>query len=346
MSSHETVPELEVISDLAPMWVTQSHASQLAEVRRAAAALKERMADEPPVVAVRTLERYTIGYPVRYGFWGMALVPTPFTILCHRALLVQFRQRGALRTLLFNPSDETAVPRVPFVARQPVMRRVGYKLHGPLAPHLAAEGLSPDAIDYVAFDHFHFQDLRGVVGAGGRFPRARLLAQRREWEQWDDLHPLHRAFAVPDAKRGVDMSGVALIDDDLRLGDGVYLVRTPGHTAGNQTLFFKTDTGVWGVSENGICADNWSPHASRIRGVARRVGYHGLEVLPNMNTPESTASQYASMVLERSVVDPARGDADFLQMFPSFEVTRSWWTPGIDAYSHVEVRFGELARAT
>ena len=55
----------------------------------------------------------------------------------------------------------------------------------------------------------------------------------------------------------------------------------------------------------GRCRDK-APHVSRIRGVATRVAQHGLEVLPNMNTPESTADQYLSMVLERGVVDQAQ----------------------------------------
>ncbi|HZF55595.1 MAG TPA: hypothetical protein VE093_43575 [Polyangiaceae bacterium] len=351
---HAAAPELEVIPDVAAAWAAQGHTARISAMRRAAQALKERFASEPPVVSVRTFERYTIAYPVRFGFWGTAMVPIPFAIIRNRSVLVQFRQRGDLRTLIFNPSDETAVPRVPFVVRQReqkgVFGRMMFALHGPLEPKLEEAGIAPEAVDYVACDHFHFQDLSRLVNAAGgeaaRFPRAKLLAQRREWDQWDDLHPIHQAFAVPDAKRDVDRSCVALLDADLRLGDGVMLVRTPGHTAGNQTLFFKTDTGVWGISENGICADNWSPRASRIPGVARRTEQHGLEVLPNMNTPESTADQYLSMVLERGVADRARGSDGFVQMFASFEVTPSWLTPGLHAHAHREVTFGELVRST
>jgi hypothetical protein len=348
---HATAPELEVITDVAPAWVVRGHSLQLEAMRNAAKALRERFASEPPVVSVRTFDRYTFGYPVRYGFWGMALAASPYTLIRGRTVMVQFRQAGALRTLLFNPSDEQAVKLAPFMVRQMQQKgplgRMMLDLHGPLEPKLAEAGVAPESVDYVAFDHFHLQDLRGLVspheGRPARFPRARLLAQRREWDQWDDLHPLHQAFAVPGAKEGIDPAGVVLHDIDARLGDGVMLVRTPGHTSGNQSLFFKTDTGIWGVSENGVSADNWSPQASRIRGVRGRVGLHGLEVLPNMNTPESTADQYLSMIFERSVVDPARG-GDFLQMYPSFEVTHSWLTPGIRAYMHGELRFGEVAR--
>ena len=56
-------------------------------------------------------------------------------------------------------------------------------------------------------------------------------------------------------------------DGDLALGDGVLLVRTPGHTSGNQTLFLNTAEGVWGVSENGTCADNWTPATVKSAGI-------------------------------------------------------------------------------
>ncbi len=343
-------PELEVVHDVDGAWSVRGHDAQLKAIRRAALALKERFASEPPVVSVRTFERYTLSYPVRYGFWGMAMVPVPFTVIRNRSVVVQFRQHGRLRTLVFNPTVETAIPQVPFVARQ--IERKGVfglamlHLHGPLEPELARAGLPPEEVDYVAYDHFHFQDLHRVVGSGGgpaRFPRARLLAQRREWEQWDDLHPIHQAFAVPQARRGLEESGIVFLNEDVRLGDGVMLVRTPGHTQGNQTLFFKTSTGVWGISENGICADNWAPRASRIRGVASRVTQHGLEVLPNMNTPESTTDQYLSMVLEKNVVDPSPINGDFPRMFASFEVTPSRFTPGMDAHRFGGVRFGWVA---
>jgi hypothetical protein len=84
-----------------------------------------------------------------------------------------------------------------------------------LEPKLAEAGVPLEEVDYLADDHFHFQDLRGLMGAASghpaRFPRTRLLAQRREWDQWDDLHPIHQGFAVPDVKRGVNGSRVILV---------------------------------------------------------------------------------------------------------------------------------------
>jgi hypothetical protein len=49
----------------------------------------------------------------------------------------------------------------------------------------------------------------------------------------------------------------------------------------------------------------------------------------NSNTPELAAEQYSSMLLERAIVDPARENPEFCQMFPSSEVTWSALAPHI-----------------
>src|SRR5262249_12444715 len=182
-----------------------------------------------------------------------------------------------LKNLLFNPTDVVAARQAPYFARLVQrFRRVEpllAKRMEPVPERLRAMGLSPEDIDYVAFDHFHTQDLRGLLGTrdGQRkplYPNAVLLAPQKEWDDWDDLHPLQIAFFVRDGKTGVRDDRIAFFTDDRALGDGVMLLRTPGHTSGNQTLFLNTENGVWGISENGTCADNWSPLESKIPGLA------------------------------------------------------------------------------
>jgi hypothetical protein len=197
-----------------------------------------------------------------------------------------------------------------------------------LESQLFSLGLEPEAIDYVAFDHFHTQDLRPLLGTkdgayAPRFPNAKLLAPRSEWNDWDDLHPMQRAWFVANGKDGVRSERVVLTDHSLWLGEGVLLVRTPGHTSGNQTLFLNTADGVWGCSENGTCADNWSPLESRMKGLAQLCRRQDLDVVINSNTPELGADQYTSMILERTLVDRVSRAPAFCQMFPSSEVTPS-----------------------
>jgi hypothetical protein len=349
--------ELIALRDFDAAWKVSGHGPKLKAVRKAAEALRERFAFGPRVLSVRSLPISTLGYPTKYAFWGAPLSPAPYVIMTHRALLVQFLQRGELKTLLFNPTDDLAARQTPFFRR--MIAQVGdyvafhvlAKRFDPLEHQLAALGVTPEMIDYVAFDHFHTQDLRSLLGTKddtkkARFPRARLLAPVVEWDDWDDLHPMQRAWFVVDGKRGVRTENVVLSDGDLELGDGVALLRTPGHTSGNQTLFMVTPDGVWGCSENGTSADNWTPHESKILGLARLCRLQDLDVVLNANTPELGATQYTSMVLEKTLVDRVNRAPGFVQMFPSSEVTPSPFAPGLSpTIVHGGLVYGEVTRA-
>lgn len=349
--------ELIRIRELEAARAIRSHGARLRAMRHGAEELRERFADGPRVVSVRTLPVTTLAYPTKYAFWSAAYSPAPYVILSHRALLVQFLQRGELKTLLFNPTDDVAARATPFFARmiEQVGDYVAFRLLStpsrPLEQQLAEHGLSPESIDYVAFDHFHTQDLRPLLGTDdgeymARFPRAKLLAQRTEWEDWDDLHPMQRAWYVADGKRGVATERVALTSGDLELGDGVLLVSTPGHTSGNQTLFFNTSDGVWGSSENGTCADSWSPLESRIKGLAALCRRQDLDLVLNANTPELGAEQYTSMSVERALVDRVARAPGFCQMFPSSEITPSALAPGLKpTIAHRRIEYGAVALA-
>lgn len=349
------IPGPERITELDKAWSEAHHGAQLRAVRHAAEQLRERFATGPRCISVRTMPLTTLAYPTRYAFWAAAFAPAPFVTMTHRCVLVQFFQQGELRNLLFNPTDVEGARATPFFAR--MIEQLGHKLSDlvakrfePLEQQLARHGLAPEDIDYVAFDHFHTQDLRGLLGTADgsrppRFPNAKLLAPRNEWEDWDDLHPFQRAWFVRDGKLGVRTENLVLTGGDLALGDGVMLLRTPGHTSGNQTLFMNTDSGVWGISENGTCADNWSPLESRIKGLAYMCKKQDLDVVLNANTPEGGAVQYTSMVLERTLVDRVRRAPAFVQMFPSSEVTPSLLAPGLSpTLIHRAITHGEVAR--
>jgi hypothetical protein len=350
-------PELERIGDLDEARRVRGHGARLRAIRKGAEAVRERVRHGPRVVALRTLPITTVAYPTKYAFWSAAYSPAPYVIMTHRALLVQFLQRGELKNLLFNPTDDIASRKTPFFAR--MIEQVGdyvafhllAKRFESLETQLQALGLAPDDIDYVAFDHFHTQDLRTLLGTNDhqhpvRFPNATLLAPRTEWEDWDDLHPMQRAWFIVDGKQNVDTERVVLTDADLLLGDGVALLRTPGHTSGNQTLFMNTSDGVWGCSENGTCADNWSPLESRIKGLAALCRRQDLDIVINANTPELGAEQYTSMILERTIVDRVNRAPSFCQMFPSSEVTPSPLAPGLKpTIVHGSLTYGDVARA-
>jgi glyoxylase-like metal-dependent hydrolase (beta-lactamase superfamily II) len=346
---------LERIPDLDEAWSVTRHGPQLRAVRRIAERLRDRFVSGPRCVSVRTMPLSTLAYPTRYAFWSAAFAPAPFVVMTHRCVLVQFLRKGELKNLLFNPTDIEGAKATPFLAR--FIETLGTRMSDIVAgkfdtleSQLARLGVMPEDIDYVAFDHFHTQDLRGLMGTedgarAPRFPNAKLLAPKSEWDDWDDLHPFQKAWFVRDGKLGVRMENVILTAGDLSLGDGAMLLRTPGHTAGNQTLFMNTESGVWGISENGTCADNWSPLESRIKGLSFLCKKQDLDVVLNSNTPEFGALQYTSMIMERTIVDRVRRAPAFVQMFPSSEVTPSMISPGLTpSLLHRAITHGEVAR--
>jgi glyoxylase-like metal-dependent hydrolase (beta-lactamase superfamily II) len=318
-----------------------SHGAGLRQdaVERAGRSLGDRLREGPKVVSVRTLPTTAAPYPIRFAFNGAvpALAPGALLTLKNRSLLLQVRTRDGLKNILFNPTDGPANRATPFYTRlaagtPALLRRLLEPAPNRCAEQLAQLGLSCADIDVIAFDHFHTQDLRPLLGTSGlaaRFPNALLLAPRVEWEDWDHLPMLQRAWFVPDGKQGISAERIVLTENDLQLGEGALLLRTPGHTTGNQTLFVHGDDGVFGCSENGTCADNWSPHQSRLPGMRSAAKLLGIEVVLNANTPELAAEQYTSMLLERAMVDRVPSNGAFYQMFPSSEVTRSLLAPYI-----------------
>jgi hypothetical protein len=341
------------LSDLDSAWHTRGHGHRLRAVRYAAESLREKFVSGPRVVAVRTLPLSKLAYPTKYAFYSAAISPIPLVTMHHKCVLVQFMQEGELKNLLFNPTDVEGAKTAPFFAR--LIEQFGERLttliqgnSTPLEEQLSAHGLGFADIDYIAFDHFHTQDLRRQLGTQdlpARFPNATLLAPEVEWHDWDDLHPLQRAWFVDQGKRGVRTEKIAFTSQDLALGDGVMLLRTPGHTSGNQTLFLHTETGVWGISENGTSADNWSPFDSKIPGLAATCRKQDLDVILNSNTPESAGDQYTSMILERTIVDRVRRAPVFVQMFPSSEILPTALAPGLSpTLRHKGITSGDVVR--
>jgi len=346
------LPWVRKLHDLDGAWSSGTVGSRQRAVERAGRELGDTLRSGPKVVSVRTLPTSEAPYPVRFAFNGTVpvLAPGALLIMQNRSLLVQVRTEDGLKNVLFNPTDGPANAATPFYARlvektPELLRRPFQPKPNRCAEQLAELGLSAADIDVIAFDHFHTQDLRPLLGSEGlraRFPNARLLAPRVEWNDWDDLPMMQRAWFVPDGKRGVPLDHVVFTDHDLSLGEGLVLLRTPGHTTGNQTLFVHTDRGVYGTSENGTCADNWSPHASRLPGMKRAARLLDLDVVLNANTPELAAEQYTSMLLERAVVDRVPDAPEFFQMFPSSEVLHRWIAP------HVKptLSFGQVTSGT
>lgn len=329
------IPWIRKLHALDEAWATGSTAARERAVADGARQLGDALREQGQVVSIRTLPTSDAPYPVRFAFNGAVM--GAMLMIRNRSLLVQVKADGETRNILFNPTDGPANQATPYYEK--LAARIPEAIRRPLMPgpnrcaeQLAELGLRCEDIDVIAFDHFHTQDVRPLLGGDGhsaRFPNAYLLAPRQEWFDWDDLPQMQRAWFVPNGKRGVPMERVILTENDLWLGNGALLMRTPGHTTGNQTLFVNGADGVFGTCENGTCADSWTPRASRIAGLRKYAEYMDLDVIINANTPELCATQYISMMLERSLVDRVKDRPEFVQMFPSSEITVSLLAPHI-----------------
>jgi hypothetical protein len=335
-----------------------------AAIREAAAEFRARFAtEENRVSAVRTVDIASAGYPVKFAFGGAARGANPYINIINRLQVIQFEDaEGRLRTLAYEPTVPEGPAEAPFYQQQ--IERLGEfisykvlaKIWNSVEGALAKAGVAPEDVDFISFDHLHVQDVRFVLGTTEPiegesaprpplFPNAKLLTQRKEWDTFKSLHPMQWAWYVGDGIKDVPEDNVVLLDGDVELGKGVALVATPGHTDGNHSLCINTPEGVWVSSENGVAADSWHPHLSKIPGVRRNAEFFGREVILNSNTLEDSIDQYDSMIKEKALADPNRRDPRFLNVFPSSEMAswrRQW--PVVPTFVYGGINYGTVVR--
>jgi hypothetical protein len=334
-----------------------SSSRRLERIRALAPAFKQDFLRAGPATAVRTLPVARAPYLVSYAFNRACTLPFKYLLFQNRALLVQFKQRGELKNLLFNPTIPERSATAPFFAQVakrfhmpgPVQRAI-VREGPPLPEQLSKLGVRAEQIDYLAFDHQHVQDLRPYLGTANQpsmYPNARVLVQRADWEASVQPHPLQKTWWVAQSTEGASTANLVVLDGDYQLGDGVALLYTPGHTWGNQSLFFRApDSGCYTVSENGICMDAYAPLHSKISGLTAHARASGEEVIMNANTLEGALDQYNSMIKERLLADPYKADPNFVQHYSSSELVHTAMAPGLrPTHSIGEVNEGELSSA-
>ena len=117
----------------------------------------------------------------------------------------------------------------------------GYE--GPwIVPALRTAGFDPATVDVVAMSHLHFDHAGGLLAAdGGRaFPRARIVAQRAEWEIALGANPrLVASYVQPELELVRDWGAQAWADGERELVPGVSVVPTGGHSAGHQAVVVR-----------------------------------------------------------------------------------------------------------
>ncbi|WP_433891063.1 MBL fold metallo-hydrolase [Streptomyces sp. CA-111067] len=126
---------------------------------------------------------------------------------------------------------------------------------GGLPAALAAEGLTPAAIDTVVFTHLHHDHVgwtsdvapspgvpAGTVARGLTFPVARHLVTEAEWQHWTAApgFPGPDDAAVLQPLREV----VEFVADGDEIAPGVRVLATPGHTPGHISLSVTDPAGA------------------------------------------------------------------------------------------------------
>jgi len=111
----------------------------------------------------------------------------------------------------------------------------------------AAAGLSPDDIDIVVASHLHFDHVGGFTKFGKdgsivpRFPKAKYIAHRAEWEDATHPHERNRASYLQENFVPLKDAGVlTLVDDAAEIIPGVRYRRSGGHTANHQVVVIES----------------------------------------------------------------------------------------------------------
>ncbi len=112
----------------------------------------------------------------------------------------------------------------------------------PIVPALRKAGFDPETVDVVAMSHLHFDHAGGLLLADGSkaFPRARIVAQRQEWEiALGSNSRLVASYDQPELRLAADWGAEGWADGDRELLPGVSVVRTGGHSAGHQAIVIR-----------------------------------------------------------------------------------------------------------
>lgn len=124
-------------------------------------------------------------------------------------------------------------------ARNRAMR--GYE--GPwIVPALKTAGFEPGSVDVVAMSHLHYDHAGGLLAADGSraFPRARIVAQRAEWEVALGSNPrLVASYVQPELELVRDWAAEGWVDGERELLPGVSVVPTGGHSSGHQAIVVR-----------------------------------------------------------------------------------------------------------
>jgi 4-pyridoxolactonase len=120
---------------------------------------------------------------------------------------------------------------LPFVEARP-------DLGGPLEAALSRAGVNPGDVNFLIHTHLHFDHVGGdrLVPDATVFVHRQELRQARVPESFERLSYSDQRFCGPD-------TAVELIDVDSEVLPGVWMLETPGHSAGHCSVLLKGNAG-------------------------------------------------------------------------------------------------------
>jgi glyoxylase-like metal-dependent hydrolase (beta-lactamase superfamily II) len=151
----------------------------------------------------------------------------------------------------------------------------------PIVEAMAAASFDAASVDLVVMSHLHFDHAGGLLRADGSkaFPRARIVAQRAEWDiALDDNSRIVASYDQPELRLVQEWGSGGAVEGERELLPGVSVIPTGGHSKGhqaivvrgaNQTLAFFGDLGMrpWSANPRWVTAfDDFPLDSVEIKG--------------------------------------------------------------------------------
>ena len=187
------------------------------------------------------MTQYTI-YPLVVGInetdQGIMTYQRGYGTRIHLPIYVFYLSGGGKHILVDTGMEEFMVP-------EGIKEKYGFDVLE-FEDALQTVGITPEDVDLVIQTHLHNDHCENTY----KCTNAKVVVQRSEYEFAMEPHPLdHRYF--PDLLEGLDLE---LVEGDVEILPGIFLVLTPGHTVGGQSVVVDTSAGKAVIT--GFCAND------------------------------------------------------------------------------------------